>query len=121
MTLAQTPPPDAGVDQPRVNLLLSSAVNASTAFVLPSFVGMSYAAANRWANALGLKVAVMGEVPVVAVPAPPVTGVTAVAVPVAPVAPSGVVTAQSPESGFKGSKGDVLRLTLGAVAAPVAQ
>ena len=122
MTLAQTPPPDAGVDQPRVNLLLSSAVNASTAFVLPSFVGMSYAAANRWANALGLKVAVVGDVPAAAVPAPPVTGVTAVAV--APAGPNGVVTAQSPESGFKGSKGDVLRLTLGAgapVTAAVAQ
>ena len=121
MTLAQTPPPDAGVDQPRVNLLLSSAVNASTAFVLPSFVGMSYAAANRWANALGLKVAVVGDVPAAAVPATPVTGVTAVAV---PAVPSGMVTAQSPESGFKGSKGDVLRLTLGAgapVTAAVAQ
>jgi beta-lactam-binding protein with PASTA domain len=113
MTLAQTPPPDAGVDQPRVNLLLSSAVNASTAFVLPSFVGMSFAAANRVAIGMGLRVAAIGGVPAV------VPGQAAPA----PVVPSGVVTEQSPESGFRASKGDVLRLTLaagGAAAAPVA-
>jgi beta-lactam-binding protein with PASTA domain len=136
MTLAQTPPPNAGVDQPRVNLLLSSAANASNAFVLPSFVGMSYAVANRWAIGLGLKVAVMGEVPAApavpaaptapaapVAPATPAKGEEAVAVPVVPAGPSGVVTAQSPESGFRASKGDVLRLTLatGPVAAPVAQ
>jgi beta-lactam-binding protein with PASTA domain len=112
MTLAQTPPPDAGVDQPRVNLLLSSAVNASTAFVLPSFVGMSFGAANRMAVGMGLKVAAIGGVPAAA---PVVPGQV-------PVAPSGVVTEQSPESGFRASKGDVLRLTLtagGAAAAPV--
>jgi beta-lactam-binding protein with PASTA domain len=113
MTLAQTPPPDAGMDQPRVNLLLSSAGSASTAFVMPSFVGMSYAAANHWAAELGLKVAVMGAAPVAA---PVVPGQVAV-----PVVPSGVVTEQSPESGFKASKGDVVRLTLvGPAAAPVA-
>ena len=120
MTLAQTPPPNAGVDQPRVNLLLSSAVNASTAFVLPSFVGMSFAAANRWAIGLGLKVAVMGGVPAAAAPVAVVPGQPALAP--APIAPGGVVTEQSPESGFKASKGDVLRLTLaaGPAAAPVA-
>jgi eukaryotic-like serine/threonine-protein kinase len=122
MTLAQTPPPNAGVDQPRVNLLLSSSVNASTAFVLPSFVGMSFGGANHWAIALGLRVAVMGDVPPPAppVPAAPVTGVQAVAAPVAPVVPSGVVTEQLPEAGFRASKGDVLRLTLHAVALPSA-
>jgi beta-lactam-binding protein with PASTA domain len=105
MTLAQTPPPNAGVDQPRVNLLLSSAVNASTAFVLPSFVGMSYAGANHWAIGLGLKVAVMGDMPAAA---PAVPGQEAPA----PEVPSGVVTEQSPGAGFKASRGDVLRLTL---------
>ena len=118
MTLAQTPPPNAGVDQPRVNLLLSSAVNASTAFVLPSFVGMSFAAANRWAIGLGLKVAVMGGVPAAA-PAPVVAGQPAPASAV----PSGIVSEQSPQSGFKASRGDVVRLTLaggGPAAAPVA-
>jgi len=115
MTLAQTPPPNAGVDQPRVNLLLSSAVNASTAFVMPSFVGMSFGAANRAAIGLGLRVAVIGGVPV----APPVLpGQPAPA----PVAPSGLVAEQSPESGFRASKSDVIRLTIQAAgpAAPPA-
>jgi beta-lactam-binding protein with PASTA domain len=106
MTLAQTPPPNAGVDQPRVNLLLSSSANASTAFVMPSFVGMSLGAANHAAMGLGLRVAVMGDVP--AAPAAPAAGAPAVV----PAAPSGLVTAQSPESGYRASKGDVLRLTL---------
>ena len=102
MTLAQTPPPNAGVDQPRVNLLLSSSTNASTAFVMPSFVGMSFGAANRAAIALGLRVVVTGDVP----------AVPAAGMPMLPAVPSGMVTAQSPEWGYKGSKGDVLRLTL---------
>jgi beta-lactam-binding protein with PASTA domain len=102
MTLAQTPPPNAGVDQPRVNLLLSSSANASTAFVMPSFVGLSFATANHSAMALGLRVAVAGDVPAV-----PVAGM-----PMVPAVPSGMVTAQMPESGFRASKGDMLRLTL---------
>jgi eukaryotic-like serine/threonine-protein kinase len=127
MTLAQTPPPNAGVDQPTVSLLLSSAVNASSAFVMPAFVGMSFGAANRAAIGLGLKVATIGGVPAAVpapVPAPVVPGQPVVpAAPAAPVVPSGVVTEQSPESGFKASRGDVVRLTLGtsgAAAAPVA-
>jgi beta-lactam-binding protein with PASTA domain len=122
MTLAQTPPPNAGVDQPRVNLLLSSSASASSGFVLPSFVGMSFGVANHEAIALGLRVAAIGGVPppappVVAAPAP---GGQTVAAPVAPAAPSGVVTAQSPQSGFRASTGDVLRLTLHATASPAA-
>ena len=129
MTLAQTPPPNAGVDQPTVSLLLSSTVNASSAFVMPSFVGMSFGAANRAAIGLGLKVATIGGVPVApAVVAPVATVVPGQAPPVpveppAPVVPSGVVTEQSPESGYRASRGDVVRLTLGAggaAAAPVA-
>jgi beta-lactam-binding protein with PASTA domain len=122
MTLAQTPPPNAGVDQPRVNLLLSSAVNASTAFVMPSFVGMSFGAANRAAIGMGFKVATIGGVPAAAAPATVVVPGQPV-VPAAPVTPSGVVTEQSPESGFRAGRGDVVRLTLGAMgaaAAPVA-
>lgn len=131
MTLAQTPPPNAGVDQPTVSLLLSSAVNASSAFVMPSLVGMSVGAANRAAMGMGLKVATVGGVPV-QTPAAPVVAAPVVpgqpTVPVAPAAvvvPSGVVAEQSPESGYRVSKGDVVRLTLqaagaGAAAVPVA-
>src|SRR5579875_3756937 len=81
MVLAQTPPPNAGVDQPRVNLLLTSqAEDASNAFVMPSFVGMSYTTAAHAAIALGLRVASIGGMPV----APPPSEVTPSAVPGSP-------------------------------------
>lgn len=89
MVLAQTPPPNAGVDQPRVNLLLSTAGSASDAFVLPSFVGLSYAAASRSAAALGLHLTLVSDAQ-----------------------PNDLITAQSPESGFRITRGDNLRLTL---------
>jgi beta-lactam-binding protein with PASTA domain len=136
MTLAQTPPPNAGVDQPTVSLLLSSSVNASTAFVMPSFVGMSFGAANRAAIAMGFRVAVIGGVPAAAAAPVALSGPAGQVVPgqpgalavmkapvQAPPVPSGVVTEQSPESGFRAGRGDVVRLTLGAsgaAAAPVA-
>jgi len=88
--------------------------------VMPSFVGMSFGAANRAAIGLGFKVATIGGVPV----APAVVAVPGqVVVPAPPAVPSGVVTEQSPESGFKAGRGDVVRLTLGAggaAAVPVA-
>ncbi len=121
MTLAQTPPPNAGVDQPRVNLLLSSAVNASTAFVMPSFVGMSFAAANRCGDWAGVEGGGDGRGARGGGTGGGGAGAAGAGCR-APVAPSGVVTEQSPESGFKASRGDVVRLTLaaGPAAAPAA-
>lgn len=119
MVLAQTPPPNAGVDQPRVNLLLSSqAQDASTAFVMPSFVGMSYGTANHAAIALGLRVATIGGMPAVAVPEAAPAGQTAApgqavegpTVPAAPVTPVGPVLSQSPESGHRTGRNGVIRL-----------
>ncbi len=124
LVLAQTPPPDAGVDQPRVNLLLSStAGDATAAFVMPSFVGMNYSNANHAGIALGLRVASIGGIPATPPPQPAVVaganGVQVdangqpVAVPVAPAAPptpAGPVLSQSPEAGFRASKGAVIRL-----------
>ena len=131
MVLSQTPPPDAGVDQPRVNLLLSQqGAGASDAFVMPSFVGMSWPSANRAAIALGLRVAALGEMAPVVQPAPaanppaagqpsapasPSGGTAAAPEQAAPVqmVPVGPVTAQSPEAGHRASKGSVVRLTFG--------
>lgn len=130
MVLSQTPPPDAGVDQPRVNLLLSQqGSGASDAFVMPSFVGMSWPSANRTAIALGLRVAALGEMAPVSQPAPATTppatgqqpnasanpGSTAPPEQAAPVqmVPVGPVTAQSPEAGHRASKGSVVKLTFG--------
>lgn len=121
MVLAQTPPPDAGVDQPRVNLLLSSqAQDASTSFVMPSFVGMSYTNASHEAIALGLRVASIGGIPATptpeeAPPAAPVSGVPGqpeapATAPPAPVTPVGPVLSQSPEAGHRGNHGETIRL-----------
>ena len=115
LVLAQTPPPNAGVDQPRVNLLLSSsAQDATAAFLMPSFVGMSYSNANRAAIALGLRVATVGGIP--AAPAPVVQydgngqPVAAAAAPVVPSTPAGPVLSQTPEAGHRASRGGVIRL-----------
>ena len=129
LVLAQTPPPDAGVDQPRVNLLLSAAgAGANASFVMPSFVGMSFINANRAAIALGLRVATIGGIPLAPAPAaatPPtavVAGASGVQIgvngqpltvpaePAEPQTPAGPVLSQSPESGHRGSKGGVIRL-----------
>lgn len=127
--LAQNPPPDAGIDQPRISLLLSStASEAANGFVMPSFVGMSFPAANHAAIALGLRVATIGGV--ASTPAAPAeaSGVdasgqplasTAAAAP-APATPGGPVLSQIPESGFRGHDGQTIRLYFYRPSAPVA-
>ncbi len=136
MVLAQTPPPNAGVDQPRVSLLLSStASGASSSIVMPSFLGMSYAAASHSASALGLRVASISDTPAPATPAAPTyttnaagvkidpngqaiafpAGMQPPAAPVVSTAPAGPVTAQKPDSGYRVTKGDTIRLTFGHV------
>jgi len=136
MVLAQTPPPNAGVDQPRVSLLLSStASGASSSIVMPSFLGMSYAAASHSASALGLRVASISDTPTPTTPATPTYTTNAAGVkidangqaiafpagmqpPAAAVVsanPSGPVTAQKPDSGYRITKGDTIRLTFGHV------
>jgi len=125
MVLAQTPPPNAGVDQPRVSLLLSApATGAASAFVLPSFQGMSYSEANRLANQLGLHVTAAGDLPQAATPMPAIAAITAngvaldangqaIARPVASSSPGGTVTSQSPDAGSRASKGDNVKLVFG--------
>jgi beta-lactam-binding protein with PASTA domain len=136
IVLAQTPPPDAGVDQPRVSLLLSSTADgAANALVMPSFLGMSFSAANHAATALGLKVASISDTPPAPAPAKPTYTVNAAGVridangaavsfaagsppPAAaptppPAASIGNVTVQKPDSGYRVTKGDTIRLTFG--------
>ncbi len=140
IVLAQTPPPNAGVDQPRVSLLLSStAAGASSAIVMPSFVGMTYRDANHAAAALGLRVTFLSDIPAPAATTAPTPAYTTnaagvkidangqaisfpagspppaapVPAPVAPTVPAGPVTAQKPDSGFRVTKGDTIRLTFG--------
>ncbi len=121
--LAQDPPPEGGIDQPRINLLLSSAASdATAAFLMPSFVGMSFTNANRAAIALGLRVATIGGMSAAASPAlsAVVAGVNGVQLnangqpvavaPAAPATPAGPVLSQLPEAGFRGHDGQTIRL-----------
>ena len=142
IVLAQTPPPNAGVDQPRVSLLLSStASGGANAMVMPSFLGMTYGAANHAAAALGLRVTFLSDTPApapaaAATPPPAYTtnaagvkvdangqaisfpaGQPPPAAPVVPSSPAGPVTAQKPDSGYRVTKGDTIRLTFGHLAA----
>ena len=58
VVLAQTPPPNAaGIDRPRVSLLLSQPAGAAAAeaFVMPQLTGMSVGAATARAAAVGLR------------------------------------------------------------------
>jgi beta-lactam-binding protein with PASTA domain len=101
LVLAQTPPPNGGVDQPVVNLLLSaSGAGSSDSFVMPSFLGMNYTAAIRVAIPLGLRLASVSTQDAVAAG----TGV---------VTPVGAVAAQSPQPGFRASRDDVVKLYFG--------
>lgn len=140
MVLSQTPPPDAGVDQPRVNLLLSQqGAGSSDAFVMPSFVGMSWPSANRAAITLGLRVAALGEMAPVVQPSPQPSAGSTSATPApqgaasesnpaaspqlpapapAQMVPVGPVTSQSPEAGHRASKNSVIKLTFGHTSTP---
>jgi beta-lactam-binding protein with PASTA domain len=138
LVLAQTPPPDAGVDQPRVSLLLSSAgTGASSAFVLPSFSGLSWHEALKATAALGLRAAYLGETTTTAVAPPTPAATSAGTTPDSPSAapaqsaatpsifgPSGPVLSQTPPAGFRANRGDTVKLTFAhvtlAVAAPAA-
>lgn len=111
MTLAQTPQPNAGVDQPVVNLLLSSPTRAAKGFVMPSVVGMKEIAASQWAAGMGLKVVTRTTEISAPPPADPEQPAPARAGSKAASSDS-VVAAQWPESGFKASPGDVLLLTV---------
>ncbi len=113
LVLAQTPPPDAGVDQPRVNLLLSSAASdATAAFIMPSFVGMAFSTANRAAIALGLRVATIGGISAASTAGTVQVDAAGqpVTVPAPPQTPAGPVLSQSPEAGARAIRNGVMRL-----------
>jgi beta-lactam-binding protein with PASTA domain len=124
MVLAQTPQPGAGVDQKRIHLLVADTADTlATSFVLPSFVGMSYAQANHAAISLGLRVATIGgtSVPQAPQPSAPISGTTldaatpatATSAPTPTATSFGPVAAQSPAAGFRANKNDVVRLIFG--------
>jgi beta-lactam-binding protein with PASTA domain len=120
VVLAQTPPVNAaGVDSPRISLLVSDPEDDSqtVAYVMPSLLGLSYAAAAAGASAAGLHlemvpqnpqpIAASGSVPAASAPSPAMPPVGA-----------GIVTAQTPSPGRRVQVGDAVHVALGYPAAP---
>jgi beta-lactam-binding protein with PASTA domain len=133
VVLTQTPPVNsAGVDGPRVSLLVSDAGSdpgQQQAYVMPSLLGLTYGAAVERASAAGLHVVVNPDAPAaVALPGPasataPNSSATptppATPTPVVPVAPpaapstSGTVSSQWPQPGRRVARGDAVHIILG--------
>lgn len=114
IVLAQTPPPNAdGVDSPRVSLLLSQKDDArSTAFVMPSLIGLSFSTASSRAAKLGLYV-IMAPPPDTVSATPAAGAVPPSPAPAAAAQPDGPVVLQTPAAGHRAIKGEGVRLTLG--------
>src|SRR5438105_7773786 len=129
VVLAQTPTPNSGgADSPRVSLLVSDPEDApQPAYVMPSLVGLSYAAATARAATAGLHMVAEAEPPAQPAPAAPAVMSGAPGQPIAPaqstapVTPqpepppptSGTVLAQTPAPGARVQKGDAVHVTLG--------
>jgi beta-lactam-binding protein with PASTA domain len=132
VVIAQTPAPNsAGVDRPRVSLLLSEPAQAESpdAFVMPSLAGLTLAGAAARAYAAGLRIVSAEDLNT---PAPATASADASAsAPVTPGSPStspastastaspaaqsvsfGTVIAQTPPAGHRVVKGDPVHITL---------
>jgi eukaryotic-like serine/threonine-protein kinase len=132
VVIAQSPSPNAaGVDRPRVSLLLSEPEEAESpqAFVMPSLAGLTLAGAAARAAAAGLHIAsaedlnlptrASAETATPATTANPATpgspSAIAAAPPASPIAQAltvGTVVAQSPPAGHRVVKGDAVHITL---------
>jgi eukaryotic-like serine/threonine-protein kinase len=125
IVIAQTPSPNAaGVDRPRVSLLLREPEDAESpeAFVMPSLAGLTLASAAARVAAVGLHIVSAEDLNLAAPPpatsanlattpqTPTPTSVTVAAAP--PLSFVGTVIAQSPPAGHRVVKGDPVRITL---------
>jgi beta-lactam-binding protein with PASTA domain len=127
VVIAQTPAPNAaGVERPRVSLLLSEPEEAESpqAFVMPSLAGLTLAGAAARAYAAGLRIVSAEDLNTLAAPAAttqtstpgnPTTTPAPVASPTPPAAQAislGTVIAQTPAAGHRVVKGDPVHITL---------
>jgi eukaryotic-like serine/threonine-protein kinase len=128
VVLTQTPPVNsAGVDGPRVSLLVSDPEDSgASAYVMPALVGLSYSAAAERAGAAGLKLVASSDHPAPPpAPAPasaPATQPPAAA-PVEQPAPAlgpAIVVAQTPQPGRKVVRGGTVQVLVGHAAQPAA-
>jgi eukaryotic-like serine/threonine-protein kinase len=130
VVIAQTPPPNAaGVDTPRVSLLLSepeeaeSSADSPDAFVMPSLTGLTLAGAAARAAAAGLHIASAEDLnlatpapsataaaPTTTSPTPTATSTTTPAT--QPISSIGTVVAQTPLAGHRVIKGEAVHITL---------
>jgi eukaryotic-like serine/threonine-protein kinase len=135
VVIAQSPAPNsAGADSPRVSLLVSGPANAQPqAYVMPQFIGLTYAVAANRAAAAGLHLEV-------AQPAPPPASNSAAPnpasstaspqpgspqpvppLPSAPVIhPGSIITAQTPQAGRRVQQGDAVHIAVEDIAQPLA-
>ena len=120
VVLTQTPPVNsAGVDGPRVSLLVSDPSGAQPpAYVMPSLLGLSYAGANARASTAGLHLVEDSATSAPATPASSAaSGTAAQSAPApAPVIVGGIVVAQYPQPGRRVLQGDAVHISLGAPA-----
>jgi beta-lactam-binding protein with PASTA domain len=133
VVISQTPAPNAaGVERPRVSLLLSEPEEAESpqAFVMPSLAGLTLAGAAARAYAAGLRIvsaedlnthadpvqaSAQASAPDPSTPASPSPTPTPSATPAPPAAQSisfGTVIAQTPAAGHRVVKGDPVHITL---------
>jgi beta-lactam-binding protein with PASTA domain len=127
VVIAQTPLPNAaGVDRPRVSLLLSEPDEAESpqAVVMPSLAGLTLAGASARTAAAGLRIVSAEDLnlptPASATGSPAGSPTTPgspsptapAAVPAAQAVSAGTVIAQSPPAGHRVVKGDPVHITL---------
>ena len=131
VVIAQTPAPNsAGVDRPRVSLLLSEPAQAESpdAFVMPSLAGLTLAGAAARAYAAGLRIVsaedlntpapdtatTQASAATLSTPGSPSSSPAPTASPASPAAPVsiGTVIAQTPPAGHRVVKGDPVHITL---------
>jgi eukaryotic-like serine/threonine-protein kinase len=120
IVIAQTPSPNAaGVDRPRVSLLLSEPEEAESpeAFVMPSLTGLTLAGAAARAAAAGLHIVSAEDLnlPAPTSATPSTTENPPTATPAAPIKQAssvGTVVAQTPLAGHRVVKGDPVHITL---------
>ena len=132
VVIGQTPPVNsAGVDGPRISLLISDAEDAQpAAYVMPSLIGLPLGAANARAAAAGLHlVAAQADQPPPASPNPGLPASVPAktnpwqaleqinllghSTPPPPARLPGVVVAQSPQPGRRVVQGDAVHVTIG--------
>ncbi len=117
VVIAQTPNPNAaGVDRPRVSLLLSEPAEEESpeAFVMPSLTGLTLAGAAARVAAAGLHIVSAEDLNLSAANTTQAAdpAATASATPTAQPAAVGTVVAQSPAAGHRVVKGDAVHITL---------